>query len=1020
MLLRIVRVDTPKGFFSKVEFTPWQEKHYDENDTLKQSPFFLENNGKSELDATLREALAKAAAHADTPTTHVLDNQGRVFRIIQQLEGQEELANRHKLDIQGRKVSSTDPRNICCFEYAYDMTGAVLWTKSADAGQRWALRNAVGKSIHVWDGRGFQITTSYDRLQRPVKVHVQGGDGPVRGLNHVVERMYYGDDDLGHEDQDDKHTSADRVAAQEKNVCGRLVQHYDQAGLVSFDCYDIKGAVRKSRRQLRKKHDEEANWRKKKGDDEADAMPLTGTVERHGSELEAGSFTTETRYDALGRVTQEAHPDGSVSEPQYHPEGWLKQLDVSLAASPEEKLPFVQGISYNPKGQRTEIAYGNGVTTKYVYDDKTLRLTRLKTTRDEQPGCLSALVPRFLRRLLAGRDHSVATLQDLHYTHDPVGNITHVRDDAQQTLYFRNQKVEPDAVYTYDALYRLVEAKGREHAGQLEHSEFGRGGEIRGRQAHPHDGRAIDNYTENYEYDAAGNLLKLTHQTDRGKWTRGYDVDKANNRLSNNADDSTAKHDYDYDDHGNMSHMPYFSYLQWDSHDQLQMTRRQALDAADGEGAARGERTWYVYDAAGQRVRKVTEHAGGKIKHERIYLGHCEIYREYGEDGVTVNTLHVMDGEQRVALVETRTKESDKTPKQLVRYQFGNHLDSASLELNEQARIISYEEYTPFGGTCYQLVLTEVGAPKRYRYSAKERDDSTGFYYYGARYYAPWLGRWLSPDPAGTVDGLNLYVFARNNPIRFTDDTGLKASDWMRHLGRSIKSAGRFIKGKVTSCLSTSEEHVPPPEKKYDKRKIQRALRERRGILNPTLANRLHEQISCVGPKQEGSSGPSSSSEPLYTWPMGGSKQINTSQHEERISRRERRGQGDIGNRIENAREGIDYGWSLDQSSGLSFQPEAVVRNVIDQTRGVLEGEGQASENLRWSVAKILLKAHVEKIEEMQHVVTQDWISKTGTRPIRGTETNVTKARQFQALLVKEGLTRVVPKAAASLVGFLS
>jgi hypothetical protein len=49
--------------------------------------------------------------------------------------------------------------------------------------------------------------------------------------------------------------------------------------------------------------------------------------------------------------------------------------------------------------------------------------------------------------------------------------------------------------------------------------------------------------------------------------------------------------------------------------------------------------------------------------------------------------------------------------------------------------------------------------------------------YHGARYYAPWLGRWVSPDPAGTADGTNLYAYARNNPVRFADPTGMGADD---------------------------------------------------------------------------------------------------------------------------------------------------------------------------------------------------------------------------------------------------
>lgn len=61
---------------------------------------------------------------------------------------------------------------------------------------------------------------------------------------------------------------------------------------------------------------------------------------------------------------------------------------------------------------------------------------------------------------------------------------------------------------------------------------------------------------------------------------------------------------------------------------------------------------------------------------------------------------------------------------------------------------------------------------KTLRYSGKER-DATGLYYCGYRYYQPWAGRWLSADPAGTVDGLNLFRMVRNNPVTMLDDNGL-------------------------------------------------------------------------------------------------------------------------------------------------------------------------------------------------------------------------------------------------------
>src|SRR6185369_15148754 len=121
-------------------------------------------------------------------------------------------------------------------------------------------------------------------------------------------------------------------------------------------------------------------------------------------------------------------------------------------------------------------------------------------------------------------------VQNLHYTYDPVGNITHIRDDAQQTIYFRNQRVEPSNDYTYDALYRLINATGREHLGQTSGiannptppDAFNN---FHTRLDHPADGNAMGTYSEHYVYDAVGNFLEMQHRgTDPAHpgWTRAY------------------------------------------------------------------------------------------------------------------------------------------------------------------------------------------------------------------------------------------------------------------------------------------------------------------------------------------------------------------------------------------------------------------------------------------------------------------------------------------------------------------
>jgi RHS repeat-associated protein len=62
-----------------------------------------------------------------------------------------------------------------------------------------------------------------------------------------------------------------------------------------------------------------------------------------------------------------------------------------------------------------------------------------------------------------------------------------------------------------------------------------------------------------------------------------------------------------------------------------------------------------------------------------------------------------------------------------------------------------------------------------YRFCGKE-GRSDRIYYFGYRYFAPWIGRWLSPDPIGQQDGSNLYLYVHDNPISYYDPDGLQTT----------------------------------------------------------------------------------------------------------------------------------------------------------------------------------------------------------------------------------------------------
>jgi len=250
----------------------------------------------------------------------------------------------------------------------------------------------------------------------------------------------------------------------------------------------------------------------------------------------------------------------------------------------------------------------------------------------------------------------------------------------------------------------------------------------------------------------------MKHLANGGNWTRNYEYSETNNRLIKTtvgADISVFDYTHypHHPKHGFMTGMPHLQVMEWNFKEELSAVARQRR-----ENGGTPETTYYVYDAEGRRVRKITENTAGPgdtptKKCERIYVDGIEIYRDYtgNHPGLERKTLHIMDDTSRIAMIETRNEVNDGSSEKLVRYQLSNHLGSATLETDDSvaARVISYEEYHPYGTTAYQAMNEDIkAAGKRYRYTGKERDDESGFNYHGARYYAPWLGRWMSCDPA--------------------------------------------------------------------------------------------------------------------------------------------------------------------------------------------------------------------------------------------------------------------------------
>jgi RHS repeat-associated protein len=385
-----------------------------------------------------------------------------------------------------------------------------------------------------------------------------------------------------------------------------------------------------------------------------------------------------------------------------------------------------------------------------------------------------------LTRILTTRNNGQNTLQDLNYTFDAVGNITQIRDDAQQTHYFNNQVIVPTSTFEYDTLYRLISATGRELTALTAptHEDFPNNIPVPNPAAN-----AMQNYNHSYSYDALGNILSDNWKT--------YQYDTETNYLLGN---NNIANQYTYDQHGNMLSMPHLSLLQWNYKDEL-------ISAGNGTFTS-----YYSYDNEGNRTRKVVEK--GNIIETRYYIGGYEVYRKFANntqnlertslsiydikisqkelpkknenDKPVMVTNYEIDTYNRTVLIETKTVENGQpvlTPVTNIRYQYSNHLGSACLELDEQGQIISYEEYHPFGTTSYRSGRTEIEVSlKRYKYCGKEKDEETGLYYFSARFYAPCICRFTTVDPLqNKYPEINPYAYCNNNPVKFIDPNGM---DW--------------------------------------------------------------------------------------------------------------------------------------------------------------------------------------------------------------------------------------------------
>ena len=728
--------------------TPWEVYTYDANDL---APLCEAPDGTS-------LASAAPAAHHFTPSSILIDALGRTVEAIAR-NGQnlaDRLPTRSTYDIRGNVIMVTDALSREAFRYTYDLADRPWRIKSIDAGLRRIVLNAQGNEIERRDSNGALTLQAYDRLRRPIRLWARDEtSGPVT----LRQRMEYGDEN-----------EAERMEMRARNLLGKVHRHHDEAGLTTVVATDFKGNVLdKSRRVIADAailtvfERAPANaWQVTPFQVDWTPGPGQTLADRENELLETRVYRTTCSFDALNRIKHLHFPedvDGLRRKlrPEYNRAGGLEQVWLD-----EEK--YIERVVYDAKGQRALIAYGNGVMTRYAYDLRTFRLKRLRSERYTKLDDVTY------------RPNGEA-LQDFGYDYDLAGNILAIRDRTPGSGILNNPEAAEALAagdlalaqlltsgnalnrrFAYDPIYRLLSATGRE-------CDRPPDGEPWRDQPRCTDLTRVRSYTERYRYDPMGNMLRLKHANGTDEFTREFTVETTANRLRR-MEVRGDGYNYHLDDNGNMRSEATSRHFEWNHADRMKAFRIQT------EGAEPTVHAHYLYDAAGQRVQKLVRKQGGRVQVTHYIDGVFEHRWSAGAQAGDNNHVHVMDDNQRIALVRLGPAHPDDGGPS-VQYQLGDHLGSSNLTVDRSGTLTNREEFTLYGETSFGSF-----ARKRYRFTGQERDEESGLIYQEARYYAPLLSRWMSPDPKRLkFPQWSSYSYAFGNPLRFVDPAGQEPED---------------------------------------------------------------------------------------------------------------------------------------------------------------------------------------------------------------------------------------------------
>ena len=491
---------------------------------------------------------------------------------------------------------------------------------------------------------------------------------------------------------------------------------------------------------------------------------------------------TKTIYNTLSQKEVLIKPDGQEIYHTYDAFGRLKTItsqDASIACSytynnrhqvievKDGNDQQVNACSYDTTGRLKREVLGNGLVIAYDYD----RLGRVKELSLHDGSTVKYLYDAAYLKEVQRYKNDKLLYQHRNELHDQTGAL------LQSTLIGNAGTLQ----YTYDLLGRCKQIKNPHWSQEVPHAGF----DAIGRLVAMTVKDAAGAIPYQFEYDPLDHLKK-----EEGHVSNTYHTDSLHNRLEKNkisyeinALNQLKKQgncEYDYPN-GNLTQKK-----------QGDLTTTYTYDAFNRLTSVRSPEeieTTYQYDSFNRRLSKT--HNGLTTRY--LYQGQNEIGSV--NDKNEIEELRILGAGTKAEMGAAVALELYGKTYAPIHDRQGHLvclLDAKTGQPAETYRYSAFGEETILNAQGQPIADSQVGNP--WRFACKRVDPETGWIYFGQRYYDPEIGRWTTPDPAGFVDGPNLYAYLHHNPLMAFDAYGLESEAYREscEVGRNAPNYANF------------------------------------------------------------------------------------------------------------------------------------------------------------------------------------------------------------------------------------